>query len=256
MIAEKVDKHIILGDINERAKILGGGNTQVYSTFDDLLNLNNYSIFNNGSPTREQKYGNSVQRSAIDITLGSPQISKFLESWHIDDESSSDHYPIITRLKWKIKRREVRKKVSQANYGELRSEFIRLYDLSTGDPGSRFLDTMMSLKKYKSTYEHMHAPCKWWNKSLQNLKRRRNRARSKKQWEKYVELKRSFRREFRRSRKRYFSTRLDELARSNHPWKIVKELFPQLRKLKRQRSEIDTQSAQEVVATLAKSTVL
>ena len=58
VIAERSDKHIILGDINEKARILGGGNTKVYSSFDDLLIPHNYSVFNNGLPTREQKHLN------------------------------------------------------------------------------------------------------------------------------------------------------------------------------------------------------
>ena len=90
------DLQIILGDANERASILGGGNKLLYSTFQQLIDLKGYTVLNTGEPTRIQKSGDSFKYSALDITLAtkqSQQDDQEMENYgcqHIG--SSTDHY--------------------------------------------------------------------------------------------------------------------------------------------------------------------
>ena len=105
--------HVILGDVNERAQILGSNNTNANSTFDELLDQHGYSIFNDGSHTRMQTLENTASYSAIDVTMGNSSCTQMLSSWTTLDESSSDHVPILTLLNFGVKRRKMREKVTK-----------------------------------------------------------------------------------------------------------------------------------------------
>ena len=212
------DLQIILGDANEKASILGGGNKLLYSTFQQLIDLKGYTVLNTGEPTRIQKSGNSFKYSALDITLATKQASKMIKRWKTMDDSTSDHLPIITKLTTHVKRKQIRPQVYKIPYTELRTAFKRIYENTTGDPGTRLLETLESLKGHRTTYTPMHRVCKWWNPKLQHLKTAKNRARATKQVELYVTLRKEFRRAFRRARRKYRKHRMMKLANSKNPW--------------------------------------
>nr|CAH7715519.1 unnamed protein product [Callosobruchus chinensis] len=83
---------VIGGDFNSHHVSWGSRFTDLYGkNLLDSLHQCNLMFINDGSPT----YINSNRRSAIDVTVCSPQISHLL-SWHImSDTCGSDHLPIL-----------------------------------------------------------------------------------------------------------------------------------------------------------------
>ena len=197
-----------------------------------MIDLKGYTVLNTGEPTRIQKSGNSFKYSALDITLATKQASKMIKQWKTTDDSTSDHQPIITKLTTDVKRKQIRPQVHKVPYTELRTAFKRIYENTIGDPGARLLETLDSLKSYRTTYNPMHRVCKWWNPKLQHMKTAKNRARATKQVDLNVTLRKKFRREFRRARRKYRKHGMMKLANSENPWQLLKEDYPQLKKRK------------------------
>ena len=243
--------HLVMGDINERAAILGGGNTNQVASFDDLINNRGYSVFNTGEPTRIQIHGSSWRESAIDVTMGSAAITEKMSCWSLEDESSSDHRPIITTLDFAMTSSSQRSKVPKVPYEELRSKFKQLYADGRGRPGAKFWTALMELRDYRPSFVRSRAPARWWSKRLAQLRRRRDRARRRRREDEFVRLRREFRREVKKAQRKYEQRVLNTRASEGVPWKMLKEVYPGLRKKRRIGLALDSREAKQQAQELA-----
>ena len=243
--------HLVMGDINERAAILGGGNENPTSSFDDLISMHGYSIFNSGEATRIQRHGSTWKESAIDMTLGNAAVTEKLSSWSLEDESSSDHRPIITTLNFAMTSSLSRSKVSKVPYEELRRKFKQLYADGQGSAGAKFWSALMTLRDYRPSFVRARSSCKWWSRRLERLRRRRDRARRRRCEIEFVRLRREFRREVKKAKRKYEQRVLNTRASEGVPWKVLKEVFPGIRKKRRIGSGLDSEQAKQQAQELA-----
>ena len=243
--------HLVMGDINERAAILGGGNTNQVASFDDLISNQGYSVVNTGEPTRIQIHGSSWKESAIDVTLGSAAVMEKISSWSLEDESSSDHRPIITTLDFAMTSSPQRSKVPKVPYEELRSKFKQLYTDGRGRPGAKFWTALMELRDYRPSFVRSRGPARWWSKRLAALRRRRDRARRRRREDEFVRLRREFRREVKKAQRKYEERVLNTRASEGVPSKMLKEVYPGLRKKRRIGHALDSREAKNQAQELA-----
>ena len=200
----ELDHIIFLGDFNERSRLFSPENPQKYCSMENIIDRHHLAIINDGSVTRIQFKNGVLKRSAIDWTLATIPTASRIQGWTTIDTAASDHFPILTTLNSDLMRSVQQQWVYKTDYRKLKSEFLKLYKETPGDPGVRFFDTLEKLKLLRVKLKKKMKRCPWWNSTLQELKKQRNKSRRKKDEPRFKTLRRAFRRQFRIEKRKYY----------------------------------------------------
>ena len=88
---------LLVGDLNCPHSAFGSRTTNCFgSKFLQLLNQENLTFFNDRSPTYFDS--SSGEENVLDIIIGEPETSRYIDSCYVEGNVGSDHLPVITRL--------------------------------------------------------------------------------------------------------------------------------------------------------------
>ena len=128
----KGDNHFIVGDINAQSENWGPRDNTQGVTLNEIIQEKGLIIWNNGDITRLAENKNE-RDTAIDITLTSQLKNIKIEEWEVhSDPLGSDHFPIKTTLKGKVRTEKdeendrIYYKRKNINWDEFRTQCISM----------------------------------------------------------------------------------------------------------------------------------
>ena len=234
-------KFLILGDINEDNWMMNPHSDNSTPSFLPWVESESgIVVLNDGSMTRFRLMENGSHQSAsLDATLASQDMVDIFCNWSVRHTLSSDHFPIITRFKthyvsvpmksipqyinWKKAQRIVRNLWHSHEPAERSTKFLSILQTAIHQSG-------------KPPNGSKKTACPWWDVELEQLRRRKNAARNRKQYDEFKKLKCEQRRLFRRKFKEYFIELARNISSSSNPWIILRILAPATKTRKRVHS--------------------
>ena len=217
--------YLVVGDLNERSSRFYDDATEYSSSLDRIIEKHNMIILNDGSPTRLQMRNGAICHSAPDIGLVNELAATLQPMWYTKLLLDSDHLPCVTRLQFNAHELVSQQKRKKVNYRLYIKKFKYLFTNSDEPIQTRFLSVLETLKAYDFHNQQMVLPCPWWSAKLKELKLQRNRARKRQQPNKYLELRKCFRKEFYIAKSQYYESQINLINSGKNPWPIVKRHF-------------------------------
>ena len=168
--------NLVVGDINENAKIFGDCNRSTTSSIDKVIKELKWNVLNDGSPTRISLNQEEVKVSALDVTITSEAMSEVGSRWSVLGYMGSDHLPILSEFQLTPTTKFIRPPENTRDWNRLRNYMESSFEVTNDLGKSTFIEILkMALEKFPPR-QTKHKQCPWWDEELAYLKRRRNRA--------------------------------------------------------------------------------
>lgn len=255
----KNKKILIAGDLNCKAMEWGNNHTdpkgdillQWIASLDlDIINTGDTPTF-----TRRE------QKSIIDVTLGTKEISKKVKKWEVrTEETYSDHNYIFFEIEDKEIKKRRNYNIRYITMTQSFEENIKQYENRTLSPEQMTNAIKKVIKMTSKTYKHYENDLQWWNEEITtkreactNLRRKIliKRKNNQKCDELEAELKTrrdDLRREIRKSKKSTWNNTLEELNKDiwGEGYKIISNRY----NIKTNNIDLTKEEEEEIVQEL------